>query len=275
MDKKKWVKTGAITLGMVASLLVGTKLSGADEKKVYIPDDEVRSTIVRELNGYSDPETGGELVIENELPTVSQMNQLETVSLSNVRTFEGLQYAKNAKELYFAPAPEEVVDLKPIAKMESLERFFCYAFNQTTTPFDISVFGGLKNLKFLDFGYNVSIFDFSPLSNVKTLEGLRANGGGLVEFPPVYVDKQSKSFKMKHPVTYSTQFDGGGREVESTAVADNEIGLGEADVVLKGDKLTVSNISEETTKMHFRFMAYSVDYSFGAVTDCIVPIIWE
>ncbi|WP_348921819.1 hypothetical protein [Enterococcus rotai] len=275
MDKKKWVKTGAITLGMVASLLVGTKLSGADEKKVYIPDDEVRSTIVRELNGYSDPETGEELVIENELPTVRQMNQLENLSFYNVSSFEGLQHAKNAKRLYYAPEDNEVIDFRPIAKMEKLEEFFCYSFNQTTTPFDISAFGELKHLNSLNFGYNVSIFDFSPLSNVKTLKSLHAYGGGMVEFPAVYVDQTTKSFKMKHPVKYSTQFDGGNKEIEAMEFAGNEEALGNVDVLLKEDKVIVSNISKDAAKIHLRFVMNSTDNNFLAVTDCIVPIIWE
>ncbi|MCB5951618.1 hypothetical protein LI951_06030 [Enterococcus sp. BWT-B8] len=277
---KKSVKTVLLSLlGGAAILALGLILgqsTTANERKVYIPDDNLRSEIVEQVKW--NPETGEEEPVENELPTVSQMERLEQLSASNVSSLEGLQFAKNVTSLsYTASTDLYVVDFRPISGMDSLEQFFCYSFEPgRSTPVDITPFGELKNLKTLHLGYYGSVFDFSPLSDLENLERVTAVGYGRVEFPAVYVDRTTKTFNMRHPVTYSTQFDGTCGVEATLWEADEEAGaIGEAQLTLEDQKITISNIEEETTTIQFTFSASSQDGNFDAVTNCVVPIIWE
>lgn len=262
----------AVTISAI-SFMVGTNMS-ANEKKVYIPDEYLREDILEQAKW--NPETGEEEIIEDGLPTISQMERvsdLRSFSSGRIRSLEGLQYAGNVKSLYYSPYEDHVVDFRPISEMENLESFFCYSFNDTQkTALDISPFSKMKSLKYLHLGY-AKVFDFSPLSESDSLEQVSIVESTMMEFPEMYVDRTTRKLVMSHPVTYSTQFDGR-REVEANLVNTQGEQIGEADITVDGKKIMINDIDEGSVKIEFSFLAKSQDGNFEAESSCVVPIIW-
>ncbi|MBP1046488.1 hypothetical protein I6N96_09340 [Enterococcus sp. BWM-S5] len=272
---KKSVKVSlsflAVSTAIVASFVLGQRTT-ADEKKVYIPDESIRASVIGQA-GWN-PETGEEEVIENELPTVSQMERVESLQFGGVRSLEGIQYAKNVRYLSYSLPANDVVDFRPLAEMENLETLSIHASSEEGDKvLDISAFSELKNLKRLDLGYYVQVLDFSPLSELENLEKILVTGTGGVELPTMYVSRASRELIMSHPVTYSTQLDG-----EQSVQAYGLDSSGEygdtVEVHLDGNRVTASNLDESIARIEFSFNVFSTDGMSGAQTNCSVPIIW-
>lgn len=273
---KKKEKLGLVVMAAVtlsaASFLAGSSMS-ADEKKVYIPNDELRAEIIEQIKW--NPETGEEEIIENELPTVDLMGRLDSINISNATSLEGFQYAENIRYLSYSPSENQITDFRPVAALKNLETFNSYAFGSETQykPFDISAFKELSHLRNVHLGYYASVFDFSPLTDLENLESFTAVGFGTVEFPAVYVSRATKQLMMEHPVTYSPQFDGD-RTVEGQAMNGEEYLQRAPEISLSGSTVTISSIDEQTTKINLTFSGQSTDGRFSANTDCVVPIVW-
>ncbi|MBL1224877.1 hypothetical protein [Enterococcus sp. BWR-S5] len=273
MNKSLKLSLGIFSVITVAAagFILGQQ-SIADEKKVYIADDNLRAEIVEQVKW--NPETGEEEPIESELPTVAQMERLEQFNVGETQSLEGLQYAKNIKDLSFSMQLSDVVDFRPIGKIDSLEYFYGYASEEEGDEIvDISAFSELKNLKYLSLGYYIQVFDFSALSNLESLETVQVTGAGMVELPEVYVSRASREIVMRHPVTYATQFDGERSAIGMQVDAAGEP-IGEVTAVLDGNKMTITAIDEATERIEFSFTASSENGGFGAQSNGAIPIIW-
>lgn len=231
---KKYTK-GIVGLTCLGLLLGGVLLSSqgqADEEKVYIPERDVRSSIINAIQNTS------EEIVENETPTLSQIesldNELYIGGTPELRSLEGLNYAKNVKHLRME-SMYGVSDYRPIGQMENLETFFVYpshSMEETNKLSDINFVKNLTKLKsFTAMGFPV--VDLTPFNELPNLEEVRISNS----FPSNYtvsVDRSEKSTVIKNPVTYSSQFSQNFVQ-EITA---------NADVTIDGNNLVIENINE-------------------------------
>ncbi|MHC5216247.1 hypothetical protein ACYSNR_06235 [Enterococcus sp. LJL128] len=289
MNLKKWGTFGLATTVILGSLLIGGHLSGASEKKIYIHDDQLRQELVRAAS--YDPETGEEIVIEDELPTAKQLETVESFSFWGASSIDGIQYAKNMKSLVFGASTSEegkqiAIDFRPLGKLTNLEMLQCYSYwseDETTYAVqDISYVKNLTNLTSLDF-YHFPVLDLTPVSNLDNLIHFDTNTGVPVEIDSVAVSGTEKKVVMEHPVKYSVQFNDGDKSATGTARNENEEYSADISVQMDGNKLTIENIPAEATYIELELHATSKDYYnrpqnqekyFSADTTVKVPLFW-
>lgn len=262
MKKKKLVVvTGILVLGLMASVSVFGQGSVANEKKIYFSDDWLRGNVVAQI----------EEPVENELPTVRQMEEVVEISGTENGSIEGVQYAVNAEKVQISG--KGITDFRPISGMTNLKEYYAYSSliqGDEAKVLDISPFGDLNKLEKLYFGY-ANIRDFSMLSELPNLKSVHAFGGMTVELPTVYVDKTTKKFRMEHPVKYSKQFD----YKKTVQGSTNSVAI---DPVIENTAVVINNLDESVSTVSLSFEASSKDGSmsegFFASFTCEVPVVW-
>ncbi|MBO0440582.1 hypothetical protein [Candidatus Enterococcus ikei] len=263
-------------LGIVSIICVSFALgksNTADERKVYIPSDEMRKSIVESAKW--NPETEQEEVITDELPTVRQVERVDNVFLTG-RSLEGAQYLTNVESAVYIPAEEGSIDMRPIGKMKNLKmlQYYTYPTEDKGTHMvqDISYLSELQKLESLDL-YHYPVLDLTPLSNLKNLN--RFNGASNVTAPKMIVDKKFKQILFEHPMKYSTQFSDGSKDVNYASMS-NEDGSWNKEIKpdLKGNIITISNIEEQATNIEIHLGASSADKYYRHELIYEIPIVW-
>lgn len=275
MKMKGFSKVALLVVVLIGCSVLGVKLSVANEKKVYIFNDQLRKEMVNGVS-WSTGET-----VENELPTVKQLEKVNGVSFFNASSIEGIQYAKNVTELVFAGEKDEetnrsVIDLRPIGELTNLEFLQCYSYvPESELDFleqDISYISNLKKLRSLDL-YDFPVIDITPLSELKNLERFDITHGAFpMKVDSVAVSKIDRTCILEQPVKYSTQLDGGTQTVKCVDREQRE--LSDLEVKVDGKKLTIEDIPDDMEQIFLLFYASSIDKHFYVRFFVEVPIFW-
>lgn len=275
MKMKGFSKVALLVAVLIGCSVLGVKLSVANEKKVYIFDETLRELIIREISSKT-----GEM-IENELPTIKQMEEVKVVNFFDSPSIEGIQYAKNATDLVFAGEKNKetnrsVTDLRPIGELTNLEFLQCYSYvPESELDFleqDISYMSNLKKLKSLDL-YDFPVIDITPLSELKNLERFDITHGDFpMKVDSVAVSKIDRTCILEQPVKYSTQLDGGTQTVKCVDREQRE--LSDLEVKVDGKKLTIEDIPDDLEQIFLLFNASSIDKQFDVRFFVEVPIFW-
>ncbi|OJG75615.1 hypothetical protein RV12_GL001418 [Enterococcus quebecensis] len=253
---------GIVFLGSFIGIVGYSQGFSADEKRIYLSDDDLRQAVMDQIND----------VVENELPTVDQMKEVNEIKNGNNGSIEGIQYATNATEMRINNF-KGITDFRPISGMKKLKTYYAYSSliqGDEDKVIDISPFGELENLETLYFGY-ANIRDFSMLSQSLNLKSLHAFGGYSVKLPTVYVDENTKRFIMEHPVKYSQQFNG-------AKTVSGETNLGSTNPILENNAVIINTLDENVSSVNLSFEASSKDADaskgFFASFTCEVPVVW-
>ncbi|EOH90292.1 leucine-rich repeat domain-containing protein [Enterococcus pallens] len=270
MKMKGFSKVALLVVVLIGCSVLGVKLSVANEKKVYIFDDQLREVMVWEAS----KETGE--TIEDELPTVRQLEEIQEVSFMDVTSIEGLQYAKNTKLLTitnddYSETKRTITDLRPIGELTQLESIMCYSFLTKEEPEqDISYMKNLNELKSLHLS-NFPVLDITPLSGLKNLEYLVVNQAYPVSIDSIAVNSADRSCVMEQPVKYSTQFDNAVKTIECKDEKGNE--FPDVHVETDGRKVSITNIPTDMNELFLQFHGYT-EKSINADFIVKIPIFW-
>lgn len=185
----------------VVGFIGGAKFSGADEPKVYIPNEGVRQEIVGELKNEG-------ISVDNELPTERALREYSSaVYVRDATSFEGLQFFENAETLTIQSYKKGslVKDLRPIAGMKNLKDISGYPMldaEEEPFEYDLTPLSNLSNLKQVTMA-GAYVLDLSPFSKSynNNLELLHINSN----LKPLYQQeisfkKNESNYEMKNPV---------------------------------------------------------------------------
>lgn len=182
-----------------------------NEESVYIPDRSIRMELINLIENE-----GG--TVENQLPTVSQLENIESdlnIGGDTVRSLEGMQYLKKIKQLQ-AVQLIYVTDYRPLSGMTSLESINLYQASlpegEIIKEKSLSFVEGMTNLRAFH-AMTFHTFDLTPfneLDNLKTinLSGFSSEGYEFKTSTPLIVSATSRKASLKNPVQFSKQFEG-------------------------------------------------------------------
>lgn len=275
MKMKGFSKVALLVAVLIGCSVLGVKLSVANEKKVYIFDDQLREDMVGEAS-WATGET-----IEHELPTVKQLENIKNLNFNQAVSIEGIQYAKNTETLIFTGGknPKEkrsITDLRPIGELVNLEMLQCYNFfaedQADSKEQDISYMSNLKKLESLDL-YGFPVVDITPLSDLTNLERFDITLSSFpIKIDSVAVSKIDRTCILEQPVKYSTQLDGGTQTVK--CVDEDRRELSDLEVKVDDKKLTIEDVPENMDQIFLLFKATSIDKHFYASFFVEIPIFW-
>ncbi|WP_024747510.1 MucBP domain-containing protein [Levilactobacillus namurensis] len=243
--------SATVTTPMSAPLKqVAKKTHRADDDiNVWMPNKHLQAIILADLQNDS-----------HHLPTNKTWNSVSDITkedmelLTSIRGFtyidgktpfslEGLQYAKNLKDIFLEanlneyPVSHVRGDIEDISQLKDLE-FLEDVWLQNNRIKDVTPLAGKKHLKSLKISHN-AISDFSPLKGM-SFDEMSTFAGQVIELPKKKVDKNKKT---GHLAITCVQMDG-------TTVELKPMGA-------KGGKLWAFNGDQ---------LAYQVFYNGGTAT---------
>ncbi|MBO0439248.1 hypothetical protein [Candidatus Enterococcus ikei] len=205
--KKKWIKGVGIFSFFSFVVLGGIIASGRDwqDDYVYFSDKTLRDQVIQTLNDDG-------MVIENELPTIKQMQNYGMNASTNTDDFEevnsefsyelgtsieGLQYFSN-KVTKIRGSESDTRDIRPLLEMDQLEEVELitafiddqYEMNQ------LLVMPKMKKVEISDM--NERFRDFAEIEIGDNLAYLRYENSS--EYPIQYIDAGSQKFELHSPI---------------------------------------------------------------------------
>ncbi|MCA5011543.1 MULTISPECIES: hypothetical protein [unclassified Enterococcus] len=242
----------------------------AEERKVYIPSDELRKSVVKSI----EENTGKK--ITDELPTIKEMEYADSVYLAG-ESLEGVQYLTNVESAVYVPVNEGSIDMRPIGKMKNLKflQYYWYMTEAKATHMvqDISYLSGLENLEGLDL-YGYPVLDLTPLSNLKNLD--RFDGDSYVTAPTAVVDRSTKQLVFENPMKYSTQFDQAEKSTGYTELSnEDDTWNKKIDAKLENNLVTVEGIDERATQINVTLTAISSNRMYRHNLQYTIPLVWK
>lgn len=223
----------------------------ADEKRVFIPDEETRERIITEITA-----NGGE-VVENETPTVSQMESITELNLDGgnrielgdgTRSIEGIDYAKNVKTIRLSDMVN-LKDYRPLGEMTNLESLYIFHGADSEEFLREKEIGFVENLASLKvFSGDYPVLDLTPFNNLDHLNRLYIMTN-IRSSTKLSVSGETKSVTIANPVTYSKQFS---KNFEQEIYDANN-----SDVLVSGENITISNIPEGVEELELLINASS------------------
>lgn len=269
---KKWVKVCSILAigGIIGSGLFFTANGSADEEKAYIPDSKVRETLISFIENSEE----GALV-ENELPTISQLEKLDSyinVHGDQIRSLEGMEHLKNVKELQ-AVQLTNVMDYRPIGGMTSLEWLNLYQPSSNLEGINETSLSFVKELKQLKAfqAANFNTFDLTPFNELEHLTTISISGNEYRTDIPQMISKTTRQVEIINPVRLSKQFDGAQIEVEAYD------GQRQLDPSYENGVIVVPDIDIQSTTIEIRVSANNSSSTGEYVysTMFTIPLRWK
>lgn len=269
---KNWVKVCSVllTVGVVGGGLLFASNGSADEERAYIPDSSIRETLI---GAIENSEEG--LVVENGLPTVSQLEQIDAyinIDGDQIRSLEGMENLKNVKELQ-AVQLTNVMDYRPLAGMTSLEWINLYQPSQNQEGINETSLSFVKDLKKLKefHAAGCNTFDLTPFNELNNLTSISISGDEYRTDIPQIISKSEKTATIINPVKLSKQFDGVQFEVEAY---DEQKQLTPS---YKDGVITIPDIDLQSTAVTIRISAYkgtkAGEFTYGIKFS--VPLHWK
>ncbi|WP_086314241.1 hypothetical protein A5821_001843 [Enterococcus sp. 7F3_DIV0205] len=269
---KKWVKIFSVLtiVGMVLGGLFYTTNGNANEESAYIPDPIVRETLIKAIEASEE-----NLVVENELPTISQLEKVNSyvnVHGEQIRSLEGMEYLKNVKELQ-AVQLTNVMDYRPIGGMTSLEWINLYQPSANLEGINETSLSFVKNLKNLQgfHAANFNTFDLTPFNELDNVTLISVMGDEYRTDIPQIISKSERKVNIVNPVKLSKQFEGALIEVEAS---DEQRELAPS---YKNEIITIPDVNLESSSVTVRINAnkntsvgeYNYSISFN------IPLKWQ
>ncbi|OJG56076.1 hypothetical protein RV06_GL000192 [Enterococcus haemoperoxidus] len=257
--KKKIYITG---LFIIMGLLVVPKIASALGEYVYLPSDNLRTELSRDV---ADPNNLFEKYGIFEKDVVQNYTGTIVGELSDKDfNLEGVNEFKSAHK--FSTEGGTFKDLRSLGELEQLKELELYDINLLVPNLeDLSKLSELERIYFE--GHEASFTDISALSNLPQLKEIKISldDNKLATYK---ISKSNPSLTIVDPVTLSSQFKNA--KVEYSSFDEN--------VTISSEGiLEWENIPTDTKELHFEFLAEVEDgeafYSFRGQTT--IPITWN
>lgn len=257
--KKKIYITG---LFIIMGLLVVPKIASALGEYVYLPSDNLRTGLSRDV---ADPNNLFEKYGIFEKDVVQNYTGTIVGELSDKDfNLEGVNEFKSAHK--FSTEGGTFKDLRSLGELEQLKELELYDINLLVPNLeDLSKLSELERIYFE--GHEASFTDISALSNLPQLKEIiiSLDDNKLATYK---ISKSNPSLAIVDPVTLSSQFKNA--KVEYSSFDEN--------VTISSEGiLEWENIPTDTKELHFEFLAEVEDgeafYSFRGQTT--IPITWN
>ncbi|WYJ96993.1 hypothetical protein DOK67_0001296 [Enterococcus sp. DIV0212c] len=257
--KKKIYITG---LFIIMGLLVVPKIASALGEYVYLPSDNLRTGLSRDV---ADPNNLFEKygifekdVVQNYTGSIITEIDDRDFNLEGVNEFKSVDR--------FSSEGGTFKDLRPLGELEQLKELKLYDINLLVPNLeDLSKLSELERIFFE--GQEASFTDISALSNLPQLKEIKISldDNKLATYK---ISKSNPSLTIVDPITLSSQFKNA--KVEYSSLDEN--------VTISSEGiLEWKNIPTDTKELHFEFLAEVEDgeafYSFGGQTT--IPITWN
>ncbi|MBL1225032.1 hypothetical protein [Enterococcus sp. BWR-S5] len=268
MKLKKWLGMGLVAVGVLGSLGFAAKADAEEvDERVYISNSSLRYWINDSLSNNGEN-------VENELPTVGQLNGLTgtfdgSVGDSSSYSLEGIQHMKNVKNFGLVLGGN-IIDFRPLSDLSTVENFhFGHAHGEPWGPVaDISFVENWQNLQ--QFTFDKVVFDLSPLDNADNLTYAHFSGSLGTVGAKQAISKANRELVMANPVTYSKHF---GDDVLVDSYDNLEI-----EVKNSGDLFIIKDIPENTESITILISNqtndWEADKSYSHLATYKIPLVW-